>query len=194
MKYEIRPVAPEFEPILGIKDDYCGGGYGTEETDFYAAMLAGHINVLGRPGLGQMFVSTRWGEPSSFESYGELELIRPSKFQEAGFHGIDFIRSTLEKVTDFGDDEREPAGWQYIQLVVPTAELFALYRSGDRGTDSYVPPPIRLSSPATVDLSVSLPEPKVLPIVAVAERIAKRAAAKEALINMAAVCCLAAEK
>src|SRR4051794_38845152 len=77
IKHEIRPVASEYEPILGIESYIRAESYSRERKIFYAFALGGRINVLGRPGLGQMFVSRSDGT-SYFESHGQLELIPTS--------------------------------------------------------------------------------------------------------------------
>jgi len=141
LRYETRPVDPVYEPLFAITDDLPSGSR-KEKAALWAAMCAGRIRLFGRPGFGE-FSADDEPDIAWFGRYGRSELVPIARLIEAGFDGLNFYRSRLGKITEWGD--RCPsAGWEFSQLTIPTAELLSTFPAK---SDPFTPAPPPIIAP-----------------------------------------------
>jgi len=104
-------------------------------------LAPGSLPLFGRRGIGDAYSATDDDNEIEYRRYGERERIPVSRVIEATADRIDFALNSVSVITAPADNEfafTPPDGWKYVDLVIPTAELFRLYPSDDPFLD--IPP------------------------------------------------------
>ncbi len=70
-----------------------------------------------------------------FQHYGNREAVPVELITEMGFDNLCFEAGELSKITEWEDEDfsgaRPAAGWKYIDLVIPTADLMHVFPPSD---------------------------------------------------------------
>jgi len=120
---DIEPIDPAYEPALG-RTDWVSNDNKRERSHLFASFVSKRIRLFGRFAEGS-FV---WEENDvAFAKYSELEEIPISRMIDAGFDGFQFQTSRIRHVTDFTYNGEPITGWEYVEVVMRTTELFAQY-------------------------------------------------------------------
>ena len=127
---EIRPVHPDLEAALqistSIEPHY---DIAKARSSIFAAFCATRIPLVGRPGKGEMYIDSDYDRPIRFEYYGNARKISVSEITEAGLDGFDFQLNRLYHITEYDDHFVPLAGWEYVDLAMPTEKLFRTFPS-----------------------------------------------------------------
>ena len=124
---DLQPVDPQFEPALGYPRFDSTRDYSRAKSAIYAALLAGQIKLLGRFGQGGINPIVQYDSTADWH-YGDREEVSVARIIEAGFYDLDFESGTLSTVTEWEDEGGPPlAGWQYVGLMIPTADLMRVF-------------------------------------------------------------------
>ena len=149
---EIRPVHPDLEAALqistSIEPHY---DIAKARSSIFAAFCATRIPLVGRPGKGEMYIDSDYDRPIRFEYYGNARKISVSEITEAGLDGFDFQLNRLYHITEYDDHFVPLAGWEYVDLAMPTEELFRTFppkRINDLFDELEELPPIDLTGMA----------------------------------------------
>ena len=156
---EIKPVHPDLEAALEIPTSIGlrRNGYQFPHSDIakaksslFAAFRAARIPLVGCPGKGKMYIDSGYERPIRFEYYGNAREISASEITEAGLAGFDFHLNRLYKITEYDDHFVPLAGWECVDLVMPTEKLFRNYppRINDLFDELEELPPIDLTGMA----------------------------------------------
>jgi hypothetical protein len=143
---EIRPVHPDLEAALQISTSIePHDGISKAQSSLFAAFCGKRITLAGCPGKGKMYVNSDYERPISFEYYSNAREISVSEIAKAGLHGFDFQLNRLYHITEHDDHFVPLAGWEYVDLVMPTEELFRTFPSPDPFDELGELPPIDLT-------------------------------------------------
>ena len=125
---EIKPVHPDLEAALKIPTSI-GPHYdiAKAKSSIFAAFRATRIPLVGRPGKGKMYIDSDYERPIRFEYYDKAREISASEITEAGLDGFDFHVNRLCKITEYDDHFVPLAGWEYVDLVMPSEKMFRNY-------------------------------------------------------------------
>jgi hypothetical protein len=134
---EIKPVHSDLEAALGIptsiglrRDGYSQfphSDIAKAKSSLFAAFRAARIPLVGRPGKGKMYIDSDCEHSIRFEYYGNARKISVSEITEAGLDGFDFELNTLYHITEYDDHFVPLAGWEYVDLVMPSEKMFRNY-------------------------------------------------------------------
>lgn len=144
---EIRPVHPDLEAALQISTTIEPHlDISKAQSSLFAAFCGKRIPLVGCPGKGKMYIDSEdYYRPIHFEYYGDARNISVAEIMEAGLHGLDFQLNRLYHITEYDDHFYPLAGWEYVNLVMPTEELFRTFPSPDPFDELEKPPPIDLT-------------------------------------------------